>query len=133
VTVFLESNVVVYFVEKPPVWGQKAMIRIAASHSSGDRLAISDLVRMECLVSPLRSADTARISDFTAFFTAPDVDVLGITPALCDRAAAIRATHGFRPLDSLHLAAAVEHGCGWFLTNDAQLRRFPEITVEVLT
>jgi predicted nucleic acid-binding protein len=97
------------------------MIRIAASRSGGDRLAISDFVRMECLVSPLRSGDATRIADFTAFFTAPDVEVLGITSALCDRAAAVRATYGFRPLDSLHLAAAVEHGCGLFLTNDAQL------------
>jgi len=29
VTVFLDSNLVVYFVEKPPVWGQKATTRIA--------------------------------------------------------------------------------------------------------
>ena len=32
-----------------------------------------------------------------------------------------------------HLATAVEHGCGLFLTNDAQLRSFPDIPVEVLT
>jgi predicted nucleic acid-binding protein len=38
-----------------------------------------------------------------------------------------------KPLDSLHLAAAVEHGYGLFLTNDVQLRRFPDITVEVLS
>src|SRR5438046_2728080 len=101
--------------------------------SSGDRLAISDLVRMECLVAPLRAGDAARISDFTAFFAAPDVDVLGITSTVCDRAASIRAKYGFRPLDSLHLAAAVEHGCGLFLINDVQLRRFPDIPVEVLT
>ncbi len=47
--VFLDSNVVVYFVERPAVWGQKASTRIAASRSGGDRFAISDLVRMECL------------------------------------------------------------------------------------
>ena len=35
-------------------------------------------------------------------------------------------------LDSLHLGAAVEHGCGLFLTNDVLLRRFPDITVELL-
>jgi uncharacterized protein len=117
VTVFLDSNVVVTFVEQPRVWGQKASTRIAASPSCGDRFAIGDLVRMECLMSPLRSGDATRIADFTA----PDVDVVGITPTLCDRTASIRATYGFRPLDSLHLAAAVEYGCGLFLTNDSQL------------
>ncbi len=35
--------------------------------------------------------------------------------------------------DCLHLAAAIEHGCGLFLTNDAQLPRCSAIAVEVLT
>ena len=35
-------------------------------------------------------------------------------------------------LDSLHLAAAVEHGCTRLLSNDAQLKRFPHVLVEVL-
>ena len=45
----------------------------------------------------------------------------------------IRAQYGFRPLDSLHLAAAVEYGCTIFLTNNAQLKRFPDVVVEVLS
>ena len=56
-----------------------------------------------------------------------------ITPVVWDRAARIRALHNFKPLDALHLAAAVEHGCGLFLTNDAPLTRFPDILVELLT
>ena len=36
-------------------------------------------------------------------------------------------------LDSVHLAAAIEHGCGLFLTADAQLARCTAISVEVLT
>jgi predicted nucleic acid-binding protein len=35
--------------------------------------------------------------------------------------------------DCLHLAAAIEHGCGLFLTHDAQLRLCKDITVEILT
>jgi predicted nucleic acid-binding protein len=38
-----------------------------------------------------------------------------------------------KPLDSLHLAAAVEHRCTLFLTGDVQLKRFPEIPVEILS
>ncbi|MFI5460735.1 MAG: hypothetical protein ACHRXM_35430 [Isosphaerales bacterium] len=36
-------------------------------------------------------------------------------------------------LDALHLAAAVEHGCTRFLSSDAQLKRFPDVLVEVLS
>jgi predicted nucleic acid-binding protein len=56
-----------------------------------------------------------------------------MVPAACDRAARIRAQYGFKPLDALHLAAAVEHGCTRFLGNDAKLKRFPDIVVELLT
>jgi predicted nucleic acid-binding protein len=38
----------------------------------------------------------------------------------------------FSALDALHLGAAVEHGCARFLTNDAPLKRFPDILVEIL-
>jgi len=55
-----------------------------------------------------------------------------VTAAVCDRAAAIRAAHNLKPLDSLHLAAAIVHGCTRFLTNDNRLSRFPDIPVEVL-
>jgi hypothetical protein len=41
--------------------------------------------------------------------------------------------HGFKPLDSLHLAAAAEHGCTRFLTNKAGLSGFTDIPVEVLS
>jgi hypothetical protein len=42
------------------------------------------------------------------------------------------ATILIKPLDSLHLAVAVEHGYELFLTNGVQARRFPDITVEVI-
>src|SRR5205814_668359 len=119
-------------VETPPVWGPRATARIAAARAAGDRFAVTDLVRMECLVGPLRAGDAARQAGFVAFFAMPDVDVLPLTAAVCDRAAHIRAATRFRPLDALHLAAAVENGCDLFLTKDAGLSAFPGIPIEIL-
>jgi len=133
VIVFLDTCPVIYFVEQPPLWGPKASACLAVLRAAGDQFAVSDLVRMECLVGPLKSGDSIVLSNFQAFFTGPGVLVLPITAAVCDRAAAIRANHGFKPLDSLHLAAAAEHGCQLFLTNDARLSSFPDIPVEVLS
>ncbi len=132
-TVFLDANVVIYFVERHPVWGAKATARIAAARSSGNDLAVSDLIRMECRVGPLSSGDQALLADYAKFFSRPEVRVLPITAAVCDRAAAIRAKYRFKPLDALHLAAAVDAGCGKFLTADTGLQNFPDIHVEVLT
>ncbi len=37
-----------------------------------------------------------------------------------------------KTIDALHLAAAVESGCGAFLTNDARLGGFRDLVVEIL-
>lgn len=49
-----------------------------------------------------------------------------------DRATEIRARHGFKTPDAIHLACAVTTKCDLFLTNDKQLERFKEIAVEVV-
>ena len=131
--VFLDANPVIYHIEQPAIWGPKASARITAFVAAGEMLAVSDLIRMECLVGPLKTGDVRLLNDFRIFFQSPDVRVLAITAAVADRAAAIRATHGFKPLDALHLAAAVENGCSRFFTNDAGLKAFPDISVELLS
>jgi uncharacterized protein len=131
--VFLDANPVIYLIEQPADLGPKATARVAVLLANGERLAVSDLVRMECQVGPLKANDAALLAKYTTFFGSPDLDVLPVSPAVCDRAARIRAQYGFKPLDSLHLAAAVEHGCTLFLTSDAQLKRFPDIPVEILS
>jgi uncharacterized protein len=131
--VFLDANPVIYLIEQPANLGPKATARVSQLLTSSERLAVSDLVRMECQVGPLKANDAGLLAKYTTFFASPDLDVLPVSPAVCDRAARIRAQHGFKPLDSLHLAAAVEHGCTLFLTSDAQLKRFPDIVVEILS
>ncbi len=88
---------------------------------------VSDLVRMECLVGPLKHNDFAREANFVRFFQEPANTVVGISSAICDRAAKIRADYGFKPLDALHLATAVDSGCHRFLTNDRRLGRFKDV------
>jgi hypothetical protein len=46
-------------------------------------------------------------ADYQTFFGV--TNVVAITAAVCNRAARIRATHNFKSMDALHLAAAVEH------------------------
>ncbi len=66
------------------------------------------------------------------FFNAHVDALVDFTGAIFRRAAEIRASHGFKTPDALHLAAAVVGGCSAFLTNDAQLARFSGLTVEVV-
>ena len=116
--VFLDSNPVIYLIEQPTNLGLKVKARVSELLSSGERLVVSDLVRMECQVGPLKASDFVLLAKYDAFFKSPDLDVLAVSPAVCDRAARNRGEYGFKPLDSLHLAAAVENRCSLFLTKD---------------
>jgi uncharacterized protein len=129
---YLDSNIVMYFIENRPLWGPKTTSMIAGLRSRGDILAVSDLTRMECRVGPLRTEDQFLVQAFDAFFSAAGVQVIPITANVWDRAATIRAKHGFRALDAIHLAAAVEKRCDVFLTNDKRLGGFPDIKVSDL-
>jgi predicted nucleic acid-binding protein len=130
--VFLDTNIVIYLIENPPVFGARATATVTTLLSAGDTIAVSDLVRLECRVGPLRHGNTALLAQFDAFFTSPDVQVFPLTAAVCDRATVIRATHLFKTPDALQLATAIIHGCDRFLTNDTRLNACTDIAVEVL-
>ena len=131
-TLFLDTNIVIYAMESHPLYGAPARNRLAAAALAGDRFMVSDLVRMECLVMPLRKGDMAVEAQCHAFFARSDVMVASITAAVCDTAARIRAPHNFKAMDALRLAAAVEHGANVFLTADARLAAFAGLAVEIL-
>jgi uncharacterized protein len=105
---------------------------MTAIYSSGDTIVISDVVRMQCRMHPIRPADAARLARVDGFFARSDVEKVKITRAVFDRATGIRAAQGYQSLDSLNLAAAIEGGCDRFLTNDLRLEKFPDLTVEIL-
>lgn len=130
--VFIDANILIYHLEANLDLGALASTRLAALDAAADEVVVSDLVRLECRVGPLKAADAALLARYDGFFALPSVKVVPLTAAVCDRAAAIRARHGFRTPDALNLAAAVESGCDVFLTHDARLGRFPEIKIEAL-
>src|SRR5436309_1245844 len=132
VLIYLDSAIVIYAVENPTGFGPQARARLAAARAAGDELAVSDLTRLECRVHPMGRGDAQLLAEFDAFFAAPDVLRVPITTAVFDRATPIRAVHNYKLGDALHLATAVEGGCGVFLTNDHRLSGFPDIPVEVL-
>jgi predicted nucleic acid-binding protein len=132
VLIYLDANIVIYLIEQPAGWGPRAKTRIDALRANGDKMAVSDLTRLECRVQPLATNNTARLAQFSAFFISSDVQVFSLPAAVFDRATEVRAQYRFKLGDSLHLACAVEAGCDRFLTNDVRLSAFSDIPVEVL-
>lgn len=84
-----------------------------------ERLAISNLVRMECLVSPIKHGNLALQRRYEAAFT--QVVQLPLPQAVFDLGAHLRARFALKPPDALHLACAQYHGCDELWTNDNRL------------
>src|SRR5438105_681716 len=104
--VYSDSVILIYYFEGAPPFQARAMARLGALWAAGDTLAISDLVRMECRMLPIRLGDAVRLADYDHLFTQPNVTLVPITSAVFDRATVIRATHNLKTIDSLHLAAS---------------------------
>lgn len=126
---YLDAAPVIYSVQQVAPYAVRVDPRLAAP---GVVLVASELTRMECLIQPLRMGNGALVQEFDDFFAARVAEMVTFTSAVFRRAAEIRAQFNFKTPDALHLAAAVEGACTVFLTNDAQLTRFPGLTVEVV-
>jgi predicted nucleic acid-binding protein len=128
--IYLDTSPVIYWVEKISPYFTQVDTHIK---QPGVVLASSALAQMECLVRPLRVGDAALTKDYEDFFATQIAEMVPFTNAVFRRAAEIRAKHNFRTPDAIQLAAALEVACDVFLTNDAQLRRFPDISVNVVS
>lgn len=131
--IYLDSNMVIYLIEQPALFGPKASARLTALLAAGDKIIVSDLTPLECRSKPLAAADLLILRDYDYFFAHIAHQIGCLTTSVCDRATDIRGRYGFKTADALHLAAAVEAGCSTFLTNDVRLNRFADLTVEVLS
>jgi len=111
---YLDSCVLIYALEGAPHLQQRTLQQVER-HAQAD-WEISDLVRMECLVGPLRTADQIGLLAFRSFFS--DCTVVPLHPEVMERAAELRAATRLQTADAIHLAAAVHWGCDALLTND---------------
>ena len=102
----------IYLIEANPVWTPKATVRFNALLAAGDQIAVCDAARLECLVKPLASGNAADEASYRAFFGNPLVKMLPVMPLTWEHAARLGATYTLKAVDSVHLATAIEHGCG---------------------
>ena len=135
---FLDTNIVIYAVEGDPTLRQRATSHLVQLEIAGHDFAVSELVWLECEVKPIALSDGDLWLDYGEFFSGPKVSTVSLTAAMHHRAARIRASYRYAGgrryslADALHLSAAIESGCGAFLTHDARLNAFVQIPVWML-
>src|SRR4051794_33244652 len=100
---YCDSVIFIYYLEGTPAFKARAISQLAALWASGEILAVSDLVRLECRMQPIRLGDARQLAEYDNLFGQPNVALVPISTAVFDRATVSRATHNFRLGDALHL------------------------------
>jgi uncharacterized protein len=117
---YLDTCIVIYLVEEHHVYSP--VIEAALADTTAD-LCFSPLVELECLVLPLKHSHTLLLDKYRRFFAVNKR--LGIPHEVFLEAAALRARHGLRTPDALHMATALHMAaisCGRMMIGS---RRYP--------
>ena len=112
---YVDTCLVVYAFEDHPLHG--ARVRRAFDGQAG--LAVSPLVKLECLVGPMRNGNMALQRYYEEGLA--QFHQLDMTEPVFLLAAALRARFSLKTPDALHLATAQFHGCDALWTNDDRL------------
>jgi uncharacterized protein len=124
---YLDSCVLIYALDGAEQLRRHTLQRLEGYADSD--WVISDLVRMECLVGPLRTADQIRLLAFRSFFS--NCSVVPLPSEVMERAAELRAATRLQTADAIHLAAALHWGCDALLTNDRAFQ-LSQASIEML-
>lgn len=119
--VYLDSCIVIYLIQAPPEIRRVVRAALRPPDREPPLLHISALTRLECRVWPLRRGAAELLASFDRFFASRDLRRCRLTSSVFDRATELRAIHGLKTPDALHVAAALESGCGELWTNDRRL------------
>jgi predicted nucleic acid-binding protein len=134
VKLYLDANVIIDAHEAADPLRQRVLNRLVAwCQTSSGELVTSLLSRLECRVIPLRQKDLALLAEYDRFFQGDAVEVVEITPSIIDLATSLRADHGYKSPDAIHLATAIQVGAQIFLTGDQALKKCLGIQVEVMS
>jgi predicted nucleic acid-binding protein len=134
VKLYLDASAVIYAFEYGSAIRTAVIERIVQTClAPGGMVVTSQLTRLECRVKPLRSRDAALLAHYESFFALAKLGLLEISNDVLETATQLRADHGFKTPDAIHLASALRVGASHFLTGDARLARCPGIQVEVVS
>lgn len=122
--VYVDASALIYAVEMPAQF-PGLLNGLLAPLSKGElRLVTSWITLAEVLIHPIKSGDAVLESTYrrllmpSTFF-----DILPVEREITDRAATLRASHGFKLPDAIHIATGIAAHCAIYISGDAQWSR----------
>ncbi len=132
--VYFDSNMAIYFVERHPTYFPQLIQHLLdATGNARVTCVTSDLVRLEARLLPMRQNENKLLALYDEFFDASDTTGMAFNKTVFDAATQLRAQHGLKTPDALHLAAALNAGCDEFWTNDQRLANAAQDRIRIVT
>lgn len=120
--VYLDSCIIMYLVEGNYVLKSDLIKMLQPKGKPRPQLYYSDLARFECGVRRHGKILPIIAEQYQEFFASPGFSRISLTPSVFDLAADLRVRQKLRPIDALHLSAALMAGCDTILTNSERWR-----------
>ncbi len=130
--VYLDSNTFIYFLDRNPVYFPLVAPILEAIDDGRITGVTGDAAVAEVMVRPYQASDPVLIAGIKSFFgSAGFLSVRPHDADAFDLAAQLRARHGMKFIDALHVATAINAECRYLITNDGDFRS--KAAIEVVT
>ncbi|MEO6080479.1 MAG: type II toxin-antitoxin system VapC family toxin [Steroidobacteraceae bacterium] len=115
--IYLDTCLLIYTIENDTRRAPAVVAAMAGQEAA--QFAVSPLVKMECLVKPMKQADLSLQKRYETGLSR--FVQLPLPERVFLHAAQLRARFNLKTPDALHLACAQHHGCAALWTNDDRL------------
>lgn len=124
----LDTSIWIYHLEANERYAALSGQILTAIQAGRPRAIISVLTIMELNVQPYRLGQPGVAAHYEALLSLfPNTQLVDVTPTIARHAAQLRATHGLRPADALHVATSLVSGATAWITNDHEMRRLSSV------
>ncbi len=129
----LDSAPLIYFVELHPRYLAVVDPFFEAMERGEIQVVTSALTLTEVLIYPYKFGNRSLADQYSRILLhSRNLTTIPVTNEIASEAAQLRALHGFKTPDAIHIASAKAGGAASFLSNDAGLNSIPGINVILL-
>ncbi len=129
----LDTTPLIYFIEKNATYHPLVRPFFVALAREQFTVVTSTITLVETLVHPIRNNHHEIARRYREILlNTSHLTTFDVSPDIAQKAAEIRANYQIRTPDAIQLAAALQGGATFFLTNDHGLKKFSEINVIVV-
>lgn len=126
--VFLDTSPIIYYLQGNTLYFEQIKDIFRYFRRNNVSFVSSDITVAEYLVMPYRENNSFLVDALDRFIRLAQVEIIHTSDIIAKIAARIRANYkGFKAMDSLQIATAIESGYDIFLTNDKQLKQCAEM------